>query len=151
MTDAKGIQYGLSYVFVLLFQRLYCLCYQRLGRFRRSSDFNPSFIVFLPNSVITPGLLPVSLILNARMVWKNRMHFSSKVVLPVSAFVLLGIIPGTRLLRYGSPMKLKLLLGLVIVGLGIEMLTRKAVPQGKPNVIVRSAVSFLSERWSSEV
>lgn len=79
------------------------------------------------------------------------MHFSSKVVLPVSAFVLLGIISGTRLLRYGSPMKLKLLLGLVIVGLGIEVLTRKAVPQGKPNVIVRSAVSFLSERWSSEV
>lgn len=90
----------------------------------------PLLSVFLPNSVITPGLLPVSLILNARMVWKNRMHFSSKVVLPVSAFVLLGIIPGTRLLRYGSPMKLKLLLGLVIVGLGIEVLTRKAVPQG---------------------
>ena len=62
----------------------------------------------------------------------------------VLAFVLLGIIPGTLLLRYGSPAKLKLLLGLVIIGLGIEMLTRRAGAQGKPNAVIRSIVSFLS-------
>ena len=104
----------------------------------------PLLSVVLPNSVITPGLMPVSLLLNARMVWKNRAHFSAKLVLPIAAFVLLGIIPGTLLLRYGSPAKLKLLLGLVIIGLGIEMLTRKPGAQGKPNAVVRSVVSFLS-------
>ena len=104
----------------------------------------PLLSVVLPNSVITPGLMPVSLLLNGQMVWKNRAHFSARVVLPIAAFVLLGIIPGTLLLRYGSPTKLKLLLGLVIIGLGIEMLTRRPGAQGKPNAVIRSIVSFLS-------
>ena len=63
----------------------------------------PLLSLVLPNSVITPGLAPVSLILNANVVWKNRDHFSAKVVLPIAAFVLLGIIPGTLLLKFGSP------------------------------------------------
>ena len=104
----------------------------------------PLLSVVLPNSVITPGLMPVSLLLNGQMVWKNLAHFSARVVLPIAAFVLLGIIPGTLLLRYGSPAKLKLLLGLVIIGLGIEMLTRRPGAQGKPNAVIRSIVSFLS-------
>lgn len=104
----------------------------------------PLLSLVLPNRVITPGLVPVSLVLNARVVWKNRRHFSWNVVLPISAFVLLGIIPGTLLLQYGSPVKLKLLLGLVIIGLGIEMLTRKSASQKKPSAVVRSLVSFAS-------
>ena len=104
----------------------------------------PLLSVVLPNSVITPGMAPVSLILNARVVCQNKDHFSAKVVLPISVFVLLGIIPGTFLLRYGSPVKLKLLLGLVIIGLGIEMLTRKPSSNKKPNTAVLCIVSFFS-------
>lgn len=103
----------------------------------------PLLSVFLPNSTITPGLLPVSLVLNARVVWKNRAHFSPRLVLPIAAFVMLGIIPGTLLLQYGSPSGLKLLLGLVIIAMGVEMLTRKP-GTGKPNAFLRSAMSFLS-------
>lgn len=102
----------------------------------------PLLSLALPNSVITPGLAPVSLLLNANMVWKNRSHFAAKVVFPIAAFVLLGIIPGTLLLKFGSPQGLKLILGLLIIGLGIEMLTRK--PGGTPNVYIRSIVSFFS-------
>lgn len=104
----------------------------------------PLLSIKLPNSIITPGLVPVSLILNARVVWKNRRHFSWNIVLPISLFVLLGIIPGTILLRYGSPAKLKLLLGLVIIALGIEMLTRRSSSPKQPNSIIRSIVSFIS-------
>lgn len=104
----------------------------------------PLLSAVLPNSVITPGLAPVSLVLNARIVHKNREHFSAKVVLPISAFVLLGIIPGTILLRYGSPIKLKLLLGMVIIGLGIEMLTRKPSATAKLNMAVLGIISFFS-------
>ena len=102
----------------------------------------PMLSVFLPNSIITPGLSPVSPILNAKMVWENRAHFSARVVLPISVFVLLGVIPGTLLLKFGSPAPLKVLLGFLIIGLGIEMLTRKAVPSGTQNPIIRSIVSF---------
>ena len=104
----------------------------------------PLLSVFLPNSIITPGLSPVSPILNAKMVWENRSHFSPKVVLPISVFVLLGVIPGTLLLKFGSPAPLKVLLGLLIIGLGVEMLTRKSVPSGKQNPVARSAVSLCS-------
>ena len=105
--------------------------------------YTPLLSVFLPSSTITPGLLPVSLVLNARVVWKNRAHFSPQLVLPIAAFVMLGIIPGTLLLQYGSPSVLKLLLGLVIIAMGVEMLTRKS-GSGKPNALLRSVMSFLS-------
>lgn len=104
----------------------------------------PLLSLALPNSVITPGLAPVSLLLNAGVVWKNRRHFSARVVLPIAAFVLLGIVPGTLLLKFGSPQWLKLLLGLLIIGLGLEMLTRKPGAGGGVNVCVRAAVSFCS-------
>lgn len=104
----------------------------------------PLLSMALPNSVITPGLAPVSLILNANVVWRNRTYFSAKVVLPIAAFVLLGIIPGTLLLKFGSPQGLKLVLGLLIIGLGVEMLTRKPDANAKPNVYIRTAASFFS-------
>ena len=105
--------------------------------------YTPLLSVFLPNSTITPGLLPVSLVLNARVVWKNRSHFSPRLVFPIADFVMLSIIPGTLLLQYGSPSALKLLLGLVIIAMGVEMLTRKP-GTGKPSALLRSVMSFLS-------
>ena len=105
--------------------------------------YTPLLSVSLPNSTITPGLLPVSLVLNARVVWKNRGHFDARLVLPIAAFVMLGIIPGTLLLRYGSPSVLKLLLGLVIIAMGVEMLTRKP-GAGRPSALLRSVMSFFS-------
>ena len=105
--------------------------------------YTPLLSVALPNSTITPGMLPVSLVLNARVVWQNRAHFAPRQVLPIAAFVLLGIIPGTLLLRYGSPSLLKLLLGLVIIAMGVEMLTRKP-GAGKPSALLRSVMSFFS-------
>ncbi len=104
----------------------------------------PLLSLALPNSVIAPGLAPVSLILNANVVWKNRSHFSSEVVFPIAIFVLLGIIPGTLLLKFGSPQGLKLVLGLLIIGLGVEMLTRKPNSEARPNPYVRSVMSFFS-------
>lgn len=104
----------------------------------------PLLSLFLPNSIITPGLAPVSFLLNANVVWKNRSHFSAKIVLPIAVFVLLGIIPGTLLLKFGSPQGLKLTLGLLIIGLGIEMLTRRPDAARKPNVLLRAVISFFS-------
>lgn len=104
----------------------------------------PLLSMALPNRVITPGQVPVSLLLNSKMVWQNRRHFSWRLVLPVSVFVLLGILPGVFLLRYGSPAILKLGLGAVIILSGIEMLTRESAKKRKPNPVVWSAVSFLS-------
>lgn len=106
--------------------------------------FTPLLSVYLPNSIITPAFAPVSPFLNVGLVWKNRKHFSAKVVIPIAIFNMLGIIPGTFLLKFGSPQWLKLLAGLVIVVMGIEMLTRKETPTGKQNPVVRSLAAFFS-------
>ena len=87
---------------------------------------NPLLSVLLPNRTISPSLLPVSFFLNLRIVVRNRDRFDKHIVLPITFFVLTGTIPGTLLLKYGSPTVLKLLLGLLITGLGIEMLSRNA-------------------------
>ena len=87
---------------------------------------NPLLSVLLPNRTISPSLLPVTFFLNLRIVIRNRNHFRKDIVLPITFFVLCGTIPGTLLLKYGSPTVLKLLLGLLITGLGIEMLSRSA-------------------------
>lgn len=104
----------------------------------------PMLSVFLPNSMITPGLAPVSPILNASMVWRNRAHFSGRIVLPISSFVILGTIPGIWFLKFGSPAFLKVILGLLIVGLGVEMLTRKPASNLRPNAVIRSIICFCS-------
>lgn len=105
---------------------------------------NPLLAMRLDNKDITPALLPVSLILNAFIVLKNRAAFSLRAVAPIAFWVLLGIIPGTMLLKLGAPWILKVVLGLLIIGLGIEMLTRKDTGDMKPNPAVQAIMSFLS-------
>jgi len=82
-----------------------------------------SFVV--SNKVTTPIDLIFSLPTNAFIVWRERRNISLKLVIPLSLTLLLGIIPGTLLLKTGSDWLLKSILGLVIVGIAIEMLTRK--------------------------
>jgi uncharacterized membrane protein YfcA len=82
-----------------------------------------SFVV--PNRLTTPVDLIFSIPTNIYMVWKERKSISLKVVIPLSIMLLAGIIPGTLLLKIGNEWMLKAILGVVIVGLAIEMLTRK--------------------------
>jgi hypothetical protein len=109
---------------------------------------NPLLSVLLPNRTISPSLLPVSFFLNLRIVVRNRDRFDKHIVLPITFFVLTGTIPGTLLLKYGSPTVLKLLLGLLITGLGIEMLSRNAgdkAPKKKAqNRLLCALLSFTS-------
>lgn len=105
---------------------------------------SPLLAMRLPNSAITPGMLPVSLLMNIQQVIRNRKSFSLSAVLPIAVWVMLGIIPGTLLLKVGSVQKLKVALGLLIIGLGVEMLTRKPEQKRKPNAVVRSVLSFFS-------
>ena len=86
---------------------------------------NPLLAMRLDNKDITPALLPVSLILNAVIVWKNRHSLALRTVAPIAFWVMLGTIPGTLLLKVSAPWILKAVLGVFIMGLGVEMLTRK--------------------------
>jgi hypothetical protein len=105
---------------------------------------NPLMAMRLNNADISPSLLPVSLGLNAYIVLKNRKNFCFQIVASIAIWVLLGIIPGTLLLKLGSPWIVKVILGILIIGLGIEMLTRDNSKAFKPNPVIKAIMCFLS-------
>lgn len=104
----------------------------------------PLMAMRLDNKVITPGNLLLDLPVNTYIVIKNRHSFDTKTALPVAFWIVLGVIPGTLLLKLSSPWIIKALLGVFIVGLGIEMLTRDTAKAVRPNNLVRAVISFLS-------
>ena len=79
----------------------------------------------LPSQLITPTDLILGFPANVYMLWLNRKGINFKEVFPVIGLVVLGIIPGTFILQYGNPVGLKIILSLVIMGLAVEMMTRK--------------------------
>lgn len=84
------------------------------------------FSFMVPNKVTTPTDLIISIPTNLYMAWRERKDISLKVVIPLSLMMIVGIIPGTFILELGSDWLLKFILGIVIVGIGFEMHTRKA-------------------------
>jgi uncharacterized protein len=94
-----------------------------------------SFVV--SNRLTTPIDLLFSIPTNLYMVWRERKSISLKVVIPLSLMLLAGVVPGTLLLRAGSDRILKSILAVVIVGMAIEMLTRKP---NKNNTMKNSTV-----------
>lgn len=105
----------------------------------------PLLSMRLDNVLITPGTLLLDCPVNAWITWKNRRSFQWKTILPLLAANLLGVIPGTLLLQYSLPWVLKTCLGVVVVGLGVEMATRrKSSGQKQDRRILMLTVSFLS-------
>ncbi len=105
---------------------------------------NPLMAMRLNNNVITPGNLLLDLPVNTYIVLKNRKSFDVRVALPVAVCIILGVIPGTLFLKLGSPWMIKVLLGIFIIGLGIEMLTRDTSKKANPSKLARTIISFLS-------
>jgi len=83
------------------------------------------FSFMVSNRLTTPIDLILSIPTNIYIVWRERKNISMKIVIPLSLMLLAGIIPGTLLLKAGNDWILKSLLGVIIVGLAIEMMTRK--------------------------
>ncbi|AWK52730.1 sulfite exporter TauE/SafE family protein [Clostridium beijerinckii] len=82
-----------------------------------------SFVV--SNRLTTPVDLIFGIPTNTYIVWRERKNISLKVVIPLSLMLLAGIIPGTFLLKVGNDRILKSILGVVVVGMALEMWTRK--------------------------
>ena len=106
--------------------------------------FNPLLSIRMDNKHISPGLLPVSLLLNAVIVYKSRNSIHPRKLIPICFWMVLGVIPGTLLLKYGSSWGLKVALGVLIILLGIEMLTRSGEATMKPNPVLMAVMSFTS-------
>lgn len=107
----------------------------------------PLFSFVVSNRFTTPVDLLISIPTNAWLVWKNRASINFRTVLPLSIMLLAGVIPGIMLLKTGNDLVLKLVLGIVIVALGIEMLYRKPPEQtvgGKSNKALLAVIGLVS-------
>lgn len=105
---------------------------------------NPLMAMRLDNVVITPTNILLDLPVNAWIAWRERHAFQIRQVLPVLFAILLGVIPGTLLLKLGTPWIIKALLGLFIIGLGMEMLLRERSRGIAPRNWLRNLLSFVS-------
>ena len=104
----------------------------------------PLMAMRLDNVVITPTNILLDLPVNAWISWRARHSFQIRQVLPVLIAILLGVIPGTLLLKLGTPWIIKALLGVFIIGLGVEMLLRNRSHGITPRSWLRNLLSFAS-------
>ncbi len=106
----------------------------------------PLFSFVVPNRITTPIDLLMSVPTNAYLAWRERKAIKPGIVIPLSLMLLAGVIPGTFLLKTGDDRLLKGFLGLVVIGIGIELLTRKAGRNAsrKGNPVLLAAVGILS-------
>jgi len=78
-----------------------------------------------PNASISPVDLLLGYPANLILTWKNRKSLDPKVCLPLAALVLAGSIPGALLLKNVDARSIKLVFGVVVIALGIEMFARE--------------------------
>ncbi len=107
---------------------------------------NPLMAMRIDNVQITPGVLPVDMCVNLYVSYKNKKSFITRLAIPIAVCIMIGVIPGTLFLKVGSQWVIKALLGVFIIALGIEMITRKETKDTnkKNNPLLMGLVSVLS-------
>lgn len=113
---------------VFLFFTITMLAYfiKALTGFGNTLVMNSILAIFKENRLVTPLDLLLSVPANAYLAWKNRRHINFKIVIPLSVAVILGNIPGTLLLGTGPDRLLKVILGVVLLLLALEMQFHKS-------------------------
>lgn len=138
------LELTLPFVLFVTAVQFVCFLIKGIAGFGDPLISNPVFSLYLDNKVISPMNLCIGTPLNAYISWKNRKSFSIIQALPMAACILLGVVPGTFLLKYASSWVLKAALGILILLIGIEMITRVNAKPRKPNNVVMALLSFCS-------
>lgn len=95
------------------------------------------------------NISPVELILgyptNVILAWKERKSIKWSICLPLAAMVIIGSIPGVLFLKNVDTGMIKILFGIVIIVIALEMLLRELRPGGgKQSKIVLTIIGLLS-------
>lgn len=87
------------------------------------------FTTILSFGTVNANISPIDLLLgypaNLIITWENRKKLDPKIYIPLAVLVLAGSIPGAFLLKNVDAGAIKLVFGVVVVGLGAEMLSRE--------------------------
>ncbi len=99
----------------------------------------------LSNLNISPVELLLGYPTNAVIAWQERRRIDWKLCLPLAALVVLGSIPGMLLLKNADTGAIKLLFGVVIVAIGVEMLLReRSTKKAKESKALLAMIGLLS-------
>jgi uncharacterized membrane protein YfcA len=122
------------------------LCYfiKGIAAFGDPLISNPLLSMVMENKIISPMNLLMAAPVNAYIFWKNRKQFLVRKTIFMLISILCGIVPGTMLLKYASSWILKACLGILILGIGLEMITRNRSKPVNQNKIIMVIVSFFS-------
>lgn len=96
-----------------------------LSGFANTLVFTTILSFGVPNANISPIDLVLGYPANMFLTWKNRKSLKKEIYIPLSILVLAGSIPGALLLKNADVRLIKLVFGIVVVGLGGEMLWRE--------------------------
>jgi uncharacterized membrane protein YfcA len=121
-----------------------CFFIKGLAAFGDPLISNPALSVFIENRVISPMNLLLSVPFNGWISWKNRRNFSIRESLLMQVCIFCGVIPGVLVLKYAASWILKAVLGIVILCIGLEMITRNRAKPARENRLVMAFVSFCS-------
>jgi len=87
------------------------------------------FTTILSFGTTNASISPVDLLLgypaNLILTWKNRKSLDPKVFLPLAILVLAGSVPGALMLKNVDARSIKLVFGVVVIALGMEMFSRE--------------------------
>ena len=98
-----------------------------------------------PNVNISPIDLLIGYPTNLILTWENRKKLDSKVYLPLIALVIIGSIPGVFMLKNVNTSIIKLIFGVVVIVLGLEMLLREySKNRGKSSKVLLAIIGVAS-------
>ena len=97
------------------------------------------------NINISPVELIVGYPANLYIVWRERKHLLTSIWLPLSILVVLGSVPGILLLKIGNSEVLKMMFGIVVIVLSVEMFLRENIKkEKKTNQTIMGAIGLAS-------
>lgn len=104
-----------------------------------------SIMSFFANTVsITPVESVLCLPSTSFIAWKNRKDLHWNIILPVAAIMVAGCIPGILVLKNSSPVALKIVFGIIVIALGVEMLLRERSGKKKGSKLVLALIGLLA-------
>lgn len=97
------------------------------------------------NVRISPLELMVAMPSNIVIMLQNRRQITARIVVPLTALVIAGAIPGIFFLKNGNSQLIKMIFGFVVCALAIEMFFReRRAEKAKPNRVVLAGIGLLS-------
>lgn len=100
-----------------------------------------SILSFQQNNInISPVEVLVGYPSNLIIAWKERKNLAFRIWLPLSVLVIVGCLPGIFFLKIGNAQLLKVIFGLVVVLIGLEMFLRERQKEKKKSSSIALAV-----------